>query len=135
MYINLKMKAKHSRKYPDLSIGDDVYIYSKKALFEKAHVSVLSSDSYRNDGFLHSQGLTFYHTTVGERPFPSARCALLDGDSTDSNAWLSIVCLISRDAKKLKCYYDDLEIIQNITQGKILNIINIRYYYRCTRED
>ena len=30
VYVNLKLKAKHSRKYPAITVGDKVHIYAKK---------------------------------------------------------------------------------------------------------
>jgi len=29
VYLNMTLKAKHSRKYPDINIGDKVFIYMK----------------------------------------------------------------------------------------------------------
>ena len=38
-YMNMKMKAKHNMRRPELHVGDTVNIYNKKKLFNKGHVS------------------------------------------------------------------------------------------------
>ena len=45
-YVNMELKAKHSRRYPVLSAGDKVHIYTEQKLFDKSHVSVWSTASY-----------------------------------------------------------------------------------------
>ena len=62
------MKAKHSRKYPDLSIGDQVHIYTKKALFDKAHAYGQTAAT-ESKAFHIPTVCRFYHTTARERPF------------------------------------------------------------------
>ena len=69
VYLNLKIMVKYGRTYPELLVNDEVYIYTNKALFEKAHVSVWSKESYRIEGISHSPGLTFYHTSHRQRPY------------------------------------------------------------------
>ena len=68
-YVNLKLKAKHSRRYPPLTVGDKVHIYTKRKLFYKSHVSVWSDASYNVEGIAHSHGLTFCKTSNRARPF------------------------------------------------------------------
>ena len=58
--VNMKLKAKHSRRYPVLSVGDKVHIYTKRKPFDKSHVSVWSDASYTVEGISRSHGLTFY---------------------------------------------------------------------------
>ena len=58
--VNIKLKAKHSRRYPVLSVGDKVHIYTKRKPFDKSHVSVWSDASYTVEGISRSHGLTFY---------------------------------------------------------------------------
>ena len=67
--VNLKLKAKHSRRCPVLSVGDKVQIYTKRRLLDKSHVSVWSDASYTVEGISHSHGLTFYKTSNRTRPF------------------------------------------------------------------
>ncbi|MFM7979349.1 MAG: hypothetical protein ACKPKO_08550, partial [Candidatus Fonsibacter sp.] len=46
VYLHMTLKAKHSRKYPDISIGDKVFIYMKRKANQKAHVPLWSDNSY-----------------------------------------------------------------------------------------
>ena len=69
VYLNLKIEAKYVRSYQELLVGDKVYIYTEKALFDKSHVPVWSANTYRIDGIVHSHGLTFDHTAHRERPY------------------------------------------------------------------
>ena len=68
-YINIKLHAKHSRKYPVINIGDNVRIYKKRKLFDKSHVSKWTDQSYKVEDITRSHGITFYKTTARERPF------------------------------------------------------------------
>ena len=34
---NLELRAKHTRKYPDINVGDKVKIYTTKKIFDKQH--------------------------------------------------------------------------------------------------
>ena len=67
--VNIKLKAKHSLRYPVLSVGDKVHIYTKRKPFEKSHGSVWSDASYTVEGISHAHGLTFYKTSNRQRPF------------------------------------------------------------------
>ena len=40
VYVAVNLKAKRSRKYPPLVVGDKVPIYNKRQPFGKSHVSV-----------------------------------------------------------------------------------------------
>ena len=62
-YVNMQLKAKHSRGCPPLAVGDKVHIYNKRKLFDKSHVSVWSNASYTVEGISHAHGLTFYKTS------------------------------------------------------------------------
>ena len=44
-YVNMKLKAKRSRRYPVLAVGDKVHIYNNRKLLDKSHVSVRSDAS------------------------------------------------------------------------------------------
>lgn len=68
-YINIKMKAKQNRKYPEIKVGDKVYIYMKRKPNQKSHVSVWSDMSYEVVDIIHSHGITFYKTTAREKGF------------------------------------------------------------------
>ena len=68
-YVNMKLKAKHSRRYPPLAVGDKVHIYNKRKLLDKSHVSVWSNAFYAVEGISHAHGLTFYKTSKRAEPF------------------------------------------------------------------
>ena len=40
--VNLELNAKRNRKYPEVSVGDKVRIYTKKGSFDKERVPVWS---------------------------------------------------------------------------------------------
>ena len=44
--INMKLIAKHNRKYPDIKIGNNVKDISKKKLLEEGHRSKLSNEHH-----------------------------------------------------------------------------------------
>jgi hypothetical protein len=46
VYLTMTLKAKHSRKYPDINIGDKVFIYMKRQAHQTSHVSLWSDLSY-----------------------------------------------------------------------------------------
>ena len=66
---NLELRAKHTRKYPDINVGDKVKIYTKKKRFDKERKSVWSSDSYDVEGTESSHGQSFYKTSARVKPF------------------------------------------------------------------
>ena len=66
---NLELRAKHTRKYPDINVGDKVKIYTKKKRFDKERKSVWSSDSYNVEGIESSHGQSFYKTSASVKPF------------------------------------------------------------------
>ena len=68
-YVSMKLKAKHNRNYPDIAVGDKVYIYMKRSKTQKAHVSLWSDMSYEVLEITHSHGITFYQTTAREQGF------------------------------------------------------------------
>ena len=67
--VNLELKSKQSRRYPVVSVGDKVHIYTKRKLFDKSHVSVWSDAYYTVEGISHSHDLTFYKTSNRTKPF------------------------------------------------------------------
>ena len=69
VYLNLKMKAKHNRLYPDINIGDKVKIYQKRKPNEKANVSLWSDISYEIEAITVSHGMRFYKTSSRNRPY------------------------------------------------------------------
>ena len=69
VYLNLKMKAKHNRSYPDINIGDKVKIYPKRKPNEKANVSLWSDIFYEVEAITVSHGMRFYKTSPRNRPY------------------------------------------------------------------
>ena len=65
---NLELRAKHTRKYHDINLGDKVKIYNKKKRFDKERKSVWSSDSYSVEGIEPSHGQSFYKTSASVKP-------------------------------------------------------------------
>ena len=57
---NLELRARNTRKYPDIHAGDSVRIYRKKKLGEKERSSNWSENKYVVDSISISNGLTFY---------------------------------------------------------------------------
>jgi len=59
--INMELKAKHNRKYPELSVGDKVRIFEKrKQGFEKERTPLWSSEIYTIASTEQYMGQTFY---------------------------------------------------------------------------
>ena len=44
--MNLELKAKRTRQYPELAIGDHVKVYNKKKLMDKERISSWSENKY-----------------------------------------------------------------------------------------
>ena len=69
VYLNMELKAKHNRKYPEINIGDRVFIYMKRKANQKSHVPLWSDVSYEVEGISTAHGMTFYKTTARDKPF------------------------------------------------------------------
>ena len=69
VYLNMTVKAKHNRKYPDINIGDKVFIYMKRQAHQKSHVSLWSDVSYEVEDISSAHGISFYKTTARDKPF------------------------------------------------------------------
>ena len=67
-YVNMKLQAKISRRYPVLSVRDMVHIYTKRKTIDKSHVSVWSNAYSTVEGISHAHGLTFYQTSNRAKP-------------------------------------------------------------------
>ena len=68
-YINMKMKAKHNRRYPELHVGDNVKIYQNKQIFDKGHVSRWTNETVTITSISMSNGIVFFNTTARESGF------------------------------------------------------------------
>ena len=66
---NLELRAKHTRTYHDINVGDKVKIYTKKKRFDKERKSVWSADSYDVEGIEPTYGQSFYKTSASVKPF------------------------------------------------------------------
>ena len=66
---SLEMHRVKKRKYPDIHVGDDVRIYTKKKQFDKERVTVWSDYKYKVDRIEESNGQNFYHVEGVDRPY------------------------------------------------------------------
>jgi hypothetical protein len=58
--LNLEMKAKRDRRYPEVKIGDLVKIMLKYNKMRKEHNPLYSDLKYKVDNIEEKDGLTFY---------------------------------------------------------------------------
>ena len=63
----MKAKAKRNRKYPDVKVGDKVYIYMNRKKTQQAHVSLWSDIPCKAQDISHSHGIAFHITTAREK--------------------------------------------------------------------
>jgi hypothetical protein len=67
--LNLELKRKTLRKYPEISEGDSVRIYRKRKNFEKGvRVPVWSENSFTVENIKEENGQKFYYITNRGRP-------------------------------------------------------------------
>jgi len=59
--LNLELKAKRDRKYPELKIGDKVKIMLKYNKMKKEHDPLYSDMKYEIEKIEEKNGLTFYY--------------------------------------------------------------------------
>jgi hypothetical protein len=59
--VNLELHAKHKRKYPEIKVGDQVRIYTKKKNFQKERVPVWSEATYEVEDITENYTQKFYH--------------------------------------------------------------------------
>jgi len=69
VFLNIKMKAKKNRVYPDVEKGDKVKIYQKRKPGEKVNVSVWSNEIYTVEDVSEIHGINFYKTSQRDRPY------------------------------------------------------------------
>lgn len=58
--INLLMKVKHQRKYPELEIGDKVKVYKKRERYSKERISVWEQNTHTIEEISYFRGQPFY---------------------------------------------------------------------------
>ena len=57
--VNLELHSKHTRKYPNINVGDNVKAYRKKTL-DKERLSLWSKDVFKVERIDISDGQKFY---------------------------------------------------------------------------
>ena len=79
--INLELKRKHSRVYPEIHIGDLVRIYRKKDKLDKERVPIWSVTKHRVERIQESMGQKLYYVPLrpgeGRTPKPLIRSDIL----------------------------------------------------------
>jgi len=73
--LNLELKRRSSRIYPDINVGDTVKIYKKKDKLDKEHKSTWSKENHMVEGIEESLGQKFYK--VSGRPKVLLRSEIL----------------------------------------------------------
>ena len=66
--LNLELKRKSTRRYPEVQIGDKVKIYTKKKQFEKKHVPVWSKTTHIVEDITESMNQKYYRLSNFRRP-------------------------------------------------------------------
>ncbi len=70
--INLELKRVHSRRYPEVNVGDYVRIYKKKDKLDKERVPMWTKDKHRVERIEESMGQKIYYVPLrpgeGRRP-------------------------------------------------------------------
>ena len=58
--LNLELRAKHTRKYPEVKVVDFVKVYRKKDKLDKERLSLWSKDKFKVIEIVESLGQDFY---------------------------------------------------------------------------
>ena len=58
--VNLELHAKHTRKYPNVNVGDNVKVYRKKDKLDKERLSLWSKEVYKVERIDINDGQQFY---------------------------------------------------------------------------
>ena len=67
VYMNLKMKAKQTRTYPDLVVGDHVKLFKKKDKMTKESISYWSDNKYEIEDIEEHNDQLFYRVAGRNR--------------------------------------------------------------------
>ena len=59
--VNMTIQATRTRKYPEISTGDQVRIYRKKAITEKERTSQWSKETYTVERIEKKLGQSYFH--------------------------------------------------------------------------
>ena len=57
---NLELTRKHTRRYPEVTVGDYVKIYNKKDKLDKERIPVWSKEKFKVESINESMGQDFY---------------------------------------------------------------------------
>ena len=66
--LNLELKRKSTRRYPDINVGDKVKVYKEKRPFSKEHVSVWDKKVHTVEDITTSMNQNYYKISDGKRP-------------------------------------------------------------------
>ena len=67
--VNMELKAKHTRKYPDIKVGNMVRVYFKKKKGDKERVSYWSDTKHKVTSISNFMGQSYYHLEDIKRPY------------------------------------------------------------------
>ena len=76
--FNLELKRRHSRKYPEIEIGDTVRIFKKKDKLDKERVSNWSSKKYKVIAISENMNQQFYKLEGLDKSLMRSELLLLD---------------------------------------------------------
>eukprot|EP00971_Amphidinium_carterae_P348503 6490527-Amphidinium_carterae.1 len=76
--INLELKKKHSRKYPNIAVGDYVRVFKKKDKLDKERVSNWSADKFEVVEISESMNQTFYKVKGKDKFLMRSEVLLVD---------------------------------------------------------
>ena len=65
--LNLELKAKHNRMYPEIVVGDKVKLFKKKDKLDKERVSNWTKDAYTVESITETHGQSFYKVVGREK--------------------------------------------------------------------
>jgi hypothetical protein len=80
--VNLELHAKHKRKYPEIKVGDDVRIYTKKKNFQKERVPVWSEAVFEVEEITENYNQKFFHVKGKDKPYMRHEILLVPNSKT-----------------------------------------------------
>jgi hypothetical protein len=75
--VNLELRANHTRKYPEVNVGDNVKLHQKKTVRSKERAGVWQKETRRVALITESHGQKFYHVTGWVKPLLRADILLV----------------------------------------------------------
>ena len=76
--FNLELKSRHSRKYPNIAIGDYVRVFQKKDKLDKERISNWSADKYKVTDIQESMDQKFYKLEGRDKVVMRSEILLVD---------------------------------------------------------